>query len=312
MKLYNNRMITNHDDTCIINLIAQGEDKVAKKSTKIAEKQPNLRVVKETTAYNDIVLKDWRNYKHIETGTLWNFQSRDNTNGHSYDYHGNYIPQIASQLLERYTKSQDVILDMFLGSGTTAIEALNMNRRCVGVEIQKEMCDYVSEKFTREALNKSVKIINGDSSKEEVKKHIFATLKGLDEEYAQFLMLHPPYADIIKFSDLEGDLSTLEKTDDFLEGFKKVAQIGYDCLEKKRFAALIIGDKYANGELIPLGSMCMEKMKEVGFTLKAVIVKNIEGNEKAKGKNANLWHYRALAGGFYIFKHEYIYLFQKK
>ena len=114
-------------------------------------------------------------------------------------------------------------------------------------------------------------------------------------------MLHPPYADIIKFSDLDGDLSTIEKTEDFLEGFKKVAKIGYDCLEKKRFAALIIGDKYANGELIPLGSMCMEKMQEVGFTLKAVIVKNIEGNEKAKGKNANLWHYRALAGGFYIF-----------
>ena len=271
-----------------------------------------MQEIRETTAYNDIVLKDWRNYKHIETGTLWNFQSRDNTNGHSYDYHGNYIPQIATQLFERYTKANDIVLDMFLGSGTTAIEAVNMNRRCIGVEIQKKMCDYVANKFTREALDKSVKIINGDSTTQEVKKHIFATLKGLDEESAQFLMLHPPYADIIKFSDIKGDLSAEMKTEEFLEGFKKVAQIGYDALEKKRFAALIIGDKYANGELIPLGSMCMEKMKEVGFMLKAVIVKNIEGNEKAKGKNANLWHYRALAGGFYIFKHEYIYLFQKK
>ena len=283
-----------------------------KSNAKVQETKAPLKVVRETTAYNDIKLKDWRNYKHIETGTLWNFASRDNTNGHSYDYHGNYIPQIAQQLYERYTKSQDIILDMFLGSGTSAIEAVNMGRRCIGVEIQKKMCDYVADKFPREVLDKSVKIINGDSSTEEVKKHIFATLKGLEEEKAQFLMLHPPYADIIKFSDLEGDLSTIEKTEDFLEGFKKVAQTGYDCLEKKRFAALIIGDKYANGELIPLGSMCMEKMKEVGFMLKAVIVKNIEGNEKAKGKNANLWHYRALAGGFYIFKHEYIYLFQKK
>ena len=286
--------------------------KLPKKNVKIQDSTPKLRVVRETTAYNDIVLKDWRNYKHIETGTLWNFASRDNTNGHSYDYHGNYIPQIATQLFERYTKAQDVVLDMFLGSGTTAIEAVNMNRRCIGVEIQKKMCDYVADKFPREILDKSVKIINGDSTTPEVEKHIFATLKGLEEEYAQFLMLHPPYADIIKFSDIKGDLSAEMKTEEFLEGFKKVAQIGYNALEKKRFAALIIGDKYANGELIPLGSMCMEKMKEVGFMLKAVIVKNIEGNEKAKGKNANLWHYRALAGGFYIFKHEYIYLFQKK
>ena len=33
--------------------------------------------------------------------------------------------------------------------------------------------------------------------------------------------------------------------------------------------------------------------------------------EKAKGKDANLWRYRALAGGFYIFKHEYVMVFQK-
>ena len=282
-----------------------------KSNVKVKEIKAPLRVVRETTSYNDIKLKDWRNYKHIETGTLWNFASRDNTNGHSYDYHGNYIPQIATQLFERFTKSQDVILDLFLGSGTTAIEALNMNRRCIGVEIQKKMCDYVADKFTREDLDKSVKIINGDSTTEEVKKHIFATLKGLDEEKAQFLMLHPPYADIIEFSDIEGDLSRIKKTEDFLEGFKKVAQVGYDCLEKKRFAALIIGDKYTGGELVPLSFLCMQKMQEVGFMPKAVIVKNIEGNEKAKGKNANLWHYRALAGGFYIFKHEYIFLFQK-
>ena len=282
-----------------------------KREIKTAESKANIRVVRETTAYNDIKLKDWRNYKHIETGTLWNFASRDNTNGHSYDYHGNYIPQIATQLFERFTQSQDVVLDLFLGSGTSAIEAVNMNRRCIGVEIQKKMCDYVADKFPREVLDKSVKIINGDSSTDEVRKHIFATLKGLEEEYAQFLVLHPPYADIIKFSDLKGDLSTIEKTEDFLEGFKKVAQVGYDCLEKKRFAALIIGDKYANGELIPLSFLCMQKMQEVGFKTKSIIVKNIEGNEKAKGKNANLWHYRALAGGFYIFKHEYIILFQK-
>ena len=37
----------------------------------------------------------------------------------------------------------------------------------------------------------------------------------------------------------------------------------------------------------------------------------ITGNEKAKGKTANLWRYRALAGGFNIFEHEYIMTFYK-
>lgn len=53
------------------------------------------------------------------------------------------------------------------------------------------------------------------------------------------------------------------------------------------------------------------KNDEVGLKLKGIIVKDIQGNERAKGKTANLWRYRALAGGFFIFKHEYIMIFQK-
>ena len=72
-----------------------------------------------------------------------------------------------------------------------------------------------------------------------------------------------------------------------------------------------ITNKYAKGEYYPLSFGCMERMNRAGFITKAIIVKNIEGNEKAKGKQANLWRYRALYGGFYIFKHEYIMVFQK-
>ena len=91
-----------------------------------------------------------------------------------------------------------------------------------------------------------------------------------------------------------------------------MAKNGYDLLEKGRFAALIIGDKYADSQYIPLGFECMRRMNDLGFVTKAVIVKDIQGNERCKGKDANLWRYRALAGGFYIFKHEYVMIFQKK
>ena len=73
----------------------------------------------------------------------------------------------------------------------------------------------------------------------------------------------------------------------------------------------MIGDKYENGELVPLGFQCMERMNRLGFRTKSIIVKNISGNEKAKGRLNNLWRYRALAGGFYVFRHEYVFLFHK-
>ena len=284
-----------------------------KKSVKINVQKPDLRVVEKpkTTSYNDIDLKNWKLYSHIKTGSLWEFASRDKTNGHSYDYHGNYIPQIATQLFERFTKKNDVILDLFFGSGTSGIEALNMERRCIGVELKQELVDYVSTKFSKKELVTDINIICGDSTTDEAKEKVQARLEIMGKKQAQFVVLHPPYDDIIKFSDKKEDLSNCKTTEEFYDLFEKVAKNAYDLLEKGRFAALIIGDEYKNSRVVPLGFECMKRMENVGFITKAIVVKNITGNEKAKGKTANLWRYRALAGGFNIFEHEYIMTFVK-
>ena len=90
------------------------------KEKKVSAKA-NLKVVDKraikTTSYRDINLKDWRNYDHVKTDTLWEFPTRLKEGGHSNEYHGNYIPQIAQQIYERYTKKGDIVLDLFFGSG---------------------------------------------------------------------------------------------------------------------------------------------------------------------------------------------------
>ena len=280
------------------------------------KQKPDLRVAEVpkqplTKPYNDIDLNNWKDYSHVLTDTLWEFPNRDKSNGHSYDYHGNYIPQLAQQLYERFTKKNDIVLDMFFGSGTSGIEAVNMGRRCIGVELKQELVDYVSEKFDSKTLVTDVNIICGDSASSDIGYKIQDRLSIMGREKAQFLMLHPPYDDIIKFSDKKEDLSNCSTTEEFYDLFEEVARNGYEQLEKGRFAALIIGDKYAKGQYIPLSFGCMERMNRAGFITKAIIVKDIQGNEKAKGKQANLWRYRALYGGFYIFKHEYVMVFQK-
>ena len=276
--------------------------------------RPDLQVVKpvKTTKYNDIDLNNWKDYSHVMTDSLWEFPARLRENGHSNEYHGNYIPQIAQQLYERFTKKHDVVLDLFFGSGTSGIEAINMDRRCIGVELKNELAEEVSQKFTPKQLVTDVNIICADSASELAKEKIKARLEIMGEESAQLLILHPPYDGIIKFSDRKEDLSNCSSTEEFYDLFEKVAKNGYDLLEKGRFAALIIGDEYINSQYVPLGFECMRRMNDIGFTTKAVIVKDIQGNERCKGKDANLWRYRALAGGFYIFKHEYVMIFQKK
>jgi len=74
---------------------------------------------------------------------------------------------------------------------------------------------------------------------------------------------------------------------------------------------LVIGDKYSKGEWIPLGFYCMQEILRRGFSLKSIIVKNFE-ETRGKRNQKELWRYRALVGGFYVFKHEYIMLFKKR
>lgn len=279
-------------------------------SAMLEQKQP--RKAMKQTAYNDLNLENWKDYDDILTDSLWMIPSRERSAGHQYDYHGNCVPQIITQMLKRYTKQGDTMLDCFLGSGTSAIESHNLGRRCIGVEIQPRMVDYVQEKVDALGATDTTQIIQGDSSDRVwTGKKIEKALKKWGQEKAQFVLLHPPYADIIQFSSLEKDLSNAESTEAFLDGFEDVSRLAFDALDKGRFAALVIGDKYTNGELIPLGFMCMERMNRAGFKTKSIIVKNMTGNERGKGRMSNLWRYRALVGGFYLFKHEYVIVFQK-
>jgi 16S rRNA G966 N2-methylase RsmD len=265
----------------------------------------------KTKPWSDIDLNHWRDYKDVLTDSLWIFPSRASGEGHTLDYHGNFIPQIATQTFTRYTKAGEIVLDMFLGSGTSAIEALNLERRCIGVELKPDLVEYVRAKVPPDRLDNEVHLIQGDSTAQATVDAVRVTLAAMGETHAHLLVLHPPYHDIIPFSDRAEDLSNAPNDEAFLDMFETVARHGFDLLATGRFAVLIIGDKYEKGELIPLGFWCMERMNRVGFRTKAIVVKNIEGNERGKGRSSNLWRYRALAGGYYIFKHEYVIIFQK-
>lgn len=265
----------------------------------------------KTPPYSDVDLNRWRDYDHVWTDSLWLIDARDSTGGHQLDYHGNFVPQIATQMYLRYTKTNDIVLDLFLGSGTSAVEAERQDRRLIGVELKPALVDKVRGKITPSLLGDRIRILQGDSTLSETTVHVRQALDEMGAEHAHLLLLHPPYHDIIQFSEDEADLSNAGDLESFLKAFESVAQHGFSLLEPERFAALIIGDKYADGELIPLGFYCMERMQRVGFRTKAVIVKNIEGNERGKGRSSNLWRYRALRGGFYIFKHEYVMVFRK-
>lgn len=257
--------------------------------------------------YNDIDTNKWKEYTDINTDSLWFIEKRDNTGAHNGNYHGNFVPQIPHQLFTRYTKKGDWILDPFMGSGTSIIEAQRMGRNSIGIDLLPDVVDEASIRIeTEKREDTEVKIFSGDSRDFEIDK----VLKDVGINKVQFVIFHPPYWDIIKFSNETKDLSNTKSLDEFLSSFGKVIDNTTNYLEKYRYCACVIGDKYANSQVVPLGFHCMNVFLEKGFLLKAILVKNF-GETKGKANKQGIWRYRALASDFYIFKHEYIFLFKK-
>jgi len=256
--------------------------------------------------FNDLNLDCWKK-SEILTDSLWIISERDKTGKHNGFYHGNFIPQIPRQFILRYTKKNEIIFDPFLGSGTTAYEAENLGRSFIGIDIQKELVDYVKKNI--EAKNNFSDLITGNSTKAETFRKVKESLKSHKRKNVQLAILHPPYTDIIKFSDLKDDLSNAKSLKEFLEKFSSVLKNTIRILEKDRYLIIVIGDKYTAGKWIPLGFYCLNEAQKLGLTLKSIIIKNMAGNRAKQNKEA-IWRYRALSSDYYIFKHEYILVFK--
>lgn len=257
--------------------------------------------------FNEIDLKKWKE-SEIWTDSLWIIPERDKSGKHDNFYHGNFVPQIPRQFILRYTKKNETVLDPFMGSGTTAYEAENLGRNFIGIDIQNTLVEMVKNKL--EPKDNFAGLISGDSTKVGTFKKAKKILKDHQKKTVQLAILHPPYADIIKFSDIKGDLSNAESLKKFLSGFSAVLKNTTEILEPFRYLIVVIGDKYSAGEWTPLGFYCMNEAQKLGLTLKSIIIKNMAGN-RAKQNKEGIWRYRALASDYYIFKHEYILVFKK-
>ena len=263
----------------------------------------------KTSPLNDINLLRWKDYEHILTDSLWLIDRRDNSGVHTAGYWGNFVPQIPRQMMLRYTKRGEWVLDPFAGAGTTLIEAQRLARNSLGIELQANVAYQARQLVEAEPNPHKVTsaMITGDSLTLD-----YATLlERHGQRSVQLAILHPPYFDIIRFSDDPRDLSNSSTVPAFLDALGTVVDQTWKVLDPGRYLALVIGDKYAKGEWIPLGFLSMNEVVRRGFLLKSIVVKNFE-ETSGKRRQKELWRYRALAAGFYVFKHEYIFVLQKR
>ena len=207
--------------------------------------------------YNDLDYNNWKKYLNdISTDGIWITSNinkgkfiipkRDVLPKNSSTFHGIFIPEIPYQFIKRFTKKGEIIWDCFGGSGTTKKVADLMRRKCIINDINPK------EKY----------ITNADSTKFNPNCQV------------QLIIMHPPYHNIIKYSNKTEDGSNNESITEFLNWFEKVVINVTPYLDKNRFLILVCGNIYQNGEEQTLGIWCKDIIRKYGFKCKSQIIKD--------------------------------------
>lgn len=234
----------------------------------------------------------------LEMTTVWSFPNRGNWATHDAKWRGNWSPYIPRNILLRYSEENDLVLDQFAGGGTTLVEAKLLNRNIIGVDVNDVALERCREKidFDHEGANGKVQLCKGDAR----------NLDFIEDESIDLICTHPPYADIIQYSeDIEEDLSHL-KVKDFLEEMKKVAAESYRVLKKDKFCAVLMGDTRQKAHMIPMSFDVMKIFQDAGFRLKELIIKE-QHNCRATG----YWKTNSVRYNFLLIGHEYLFVFRK-
>lgn len=230
---------------------------------------------------------------HEESTTIWSFKDRGDWATHKGDYPGNCSPYVVKNLLIKYTNKNDIVLDQFVGSGTTIIESLLLNRKAIGIDINDKALDITKSRI--KDIDGAYKLIKGDAAK-----------LTLQDKSVDFICTHPPYMDIIKYSNgINGDISLLNG-EEFYNSIKLVAKESFRVLKEKSYCAVLIGDIRKNGFIIPLGFNVMKLFLNESFSLKEIIIK-----EQHNCRSTGRWKEIAKHRNFLLIQHEYIFVFQK-
>lgn len=234
----------------------------------------------------------------LEMTTHWSFPKRGDWATHDAKWRGNWSPYIPRNILLRYSQEGDLVLDQFAGGGTTLVEAKLLNRNIIGVDINNAALDRCKDKVDFDYYSAKGKVY--------IKKGDARNLDFIPDESIDLICTHPPYANIIKYSeDLDNDLSRLN-IPEFLEEMKKVAGESYRVLKKDKFCAVLMGDTRKKGFMIPMSFDVMRIFEEAGFKLKELIIKE-QHNCRATG----YWKTNSVKYNFLLIAHEYLFVFKK-
>jgi len=219
----------------------------------------------------------------LESTTLWDFPTQnygDKPHGDN-KFNGVTPAFVIWNLLQRYTKQDDIVVDPMAGSGTTIDVAKELGRQVIGYDISPYRKD----------------IIQNDARNIPLK-----------DDSVDFVFIDSPYSDNVKYSEHPKCIGKIPCTDGiFFEELEKVAREIHRILKPDKYMAWLIGDHWRkNTGYIPVGFKVYDMLSKLFNPVDVICV--VRRNQTS---NTGLWHRRAREFNFYLRGYKYLFIMQK-
>lgn len=234
------------------------------------------------------------------------------------------------RLIQSFTNREDkIVLDPFVGVGSTVIAAELMGKLGVGIDISPEFCEKakkrqaaISYEFDVDGTSKG-KSFNGISLPDDLGERRIYTddatnlLRYVEPNSVDFVVTSPPYWDILlqersadqkeirHYGDSTEDLGKIRTYEVFLRALEKVFRLVYEALRPGKYCCVIVMDLRKKDRFYPYHADVAAFMRDIGFIFDDLIIWD-------RRHEYNLMRPLGYPYKFRINKaHEYILIFQK-
>lgn len=218
----------------------------------------------------------------LELTTLWDFPAQSDASRRfgSPAFHGVTPAGVALNLIARYTRPGDLVVDAMCGSGTTLDAARSLHRKAIGFDLAPRRADVV------EADSRLIPLPDGS---------------------ADLCFVDPPYSDNVRYSEDPRCIGRISCRDaGFYDALEGVARETARIVRVGGVVAWLVSDGYKDRSFTP-----------VGFRVFGILTRFLEPEEVVCVARRNdrslspMWEHRARRFGFLLRGFKYLFILRK-
>lgn len=183
------------------------------------------------------------------------------------------------RLIRFFTKEGELVLDPFLGSGSTLLACRDSQRRGIGIELIPKWAEVARERLGLDFSD--LRILRGDARER---------LTTLEPDSLDFIVTSPPYWSILekrgmkvqaerealdlptKYSDDSADLGNITDYEEFLDALAGIFGECGKVLKPGRYMAVVVSDFRHGPEFVLFHADLARRIQQVGLPLRGITV----------------------------------------